>query len=577
MPQQGIVALDLRTGEELWFRNNTRLAFGQVFYWDAWNMHSVFAYLWEIVSTFEFIQQPPYFITKNTWNAYDPFTGEWAYTMTDMPETGIMFGASSTVRGPKGEIYIYDINLAQGQMRLWNSSRVVQPQNTGTFDDGSWRPYGKTFNGTSGYEWTKPIPTGLPGTINRIFLEDRVIGSTAGGWTGIGTTPIALWAVSLKPGQEGQLIYNKTWALPQADLAITFGSASLEDGVFVLRAKETRQWWGFNLNSGEQIWGPTTSETDLGIFGMNAYIAYGKLYASNKMGGVLYCYDVKTGTLLWKYEARDHYNEILWSNNWPIDPVFITDGKIYLAHSEHSPVDPKPRGAPFICLNATTGEEIWKIDGGFRTTDWGGKPVIGDSIIASYNSYDQRIYAIGKGPSATTVTAPDTVQPLGKPVLVKGMVTDVSAGAKDSALTARFPNGVPAVADENMSDWMKYVYMQFERPADVVGVEVLISVLDPNNNYYEVGRTTSDASGMFKLMFTPEVPGEYTVVASFAGSKAYWGSYAETAIGVEEAPVATPAPTPTPAPMTDTYILGSTAGIIIAIVIGFALLLLRKR
>ena len=519
------------------------------------------------------------FTFKNTWHAYDPFTGEWAYTMTDMPSTGVMFGASSTVRGPKGQIYIYDIDLVHGQMRLWNSSRIVQPQNTNTPDDGSWRPFGKTFNGTNGYEWTKPIPTGLPGTINRIFFEDRVVGSTAGGWTGIGTEPIAVWAFSLKPGQEGQLLFNKTWPLPHADVAITFGGASSEDGVFVLRSKETRQWWGLSLDSGAQIWGPTESEADLGIFGMNGYIAYGKLYASNKMSGTLYCYDVKTGELLWNYEARDHYNEILWSNNWPIDPVFITDGKIYLAHSEHSPIDPKPRGAPFICLNATTGEEIWKIDGGFRTTDWGGKSVIGDSVIATYNTYDQRIYAIGKGPSSTTVSIQDDVLTHGGSVLLKGVVTDVSAGTKDDSLTARFPNGVPAVSDTNMSEWMKYVYMQFARPTDIVGVEVVVSVLDPNNNVYEVGRTTSDGDGFFKMSFTPEVPGEYTIIASFDGSEAYYGSFAKTAINVVEAPAATPEPTPTPAPMTDTYVLGIGAGAIIAIiVIGLVIILmLRKR
>lgn len=572
MVEQGIVAVDLHTGEELWFKNNTRLSFGQVFYWQAWNLQGVFPYLWEVVSTFDFAT----FTFKNTWNAYDTFTGEWVYTMTDMPSTGAMFGASYTVRGPRGEIYIYDINLAAGYVRLWNSSRVVQPQNTGTFDDGSWRPFGRIFNGTSGYEWTKAMPTGLPGGVNRIFFEDRVIGSTAGGWTGIGNTPIYVWAFSLKPGQEGSLLYNTTWQLPQADLTINYGSASLEDKVFVLRAKETRKWWGLSLDSGKQIWGPTASEADLGIYGMNAYIAYGKLYAANKYGGTLYCYDVKNGTLLWKYEAKDPYNEILWGTNFGIDPVFITDGKIYLAHSEHSGNNPKARGAPFICLDATTGEEIWKIDGAFRTTDWGGKPVIGDSIIADFNTYDNRIYAIGKGPSATTVSAGPEVSVLGSSVVVKGMVTDTSPGTEEYALRARFPSGVPAVADENMSDWMKYVYMQFARPADTVGVEVVISVLDPNNNYYEVGRATSDANGFFHCTFIPPVSGEYTIYAKFAGSKSYYGSSAETAINVEEAPAATPPPTPTPAPMTDMYLLGSTIGIIIAIVIGFALLLLRK-
>jgi len=178
-----------------------------------------------------------------------------------------------------------------------------------------------------------------------------------------------------------------------------------------------------------------------------------------------------------------------------------------------------------------------------------------------------------------TVSAGPEVSVHGSSVLVKGMVTDVSPGTKDAGLMMRFPNGVPAVADENMSDWMLYVYKQFPRPADAVGVEVVVEVLDPNNNYYEVGRATSDATGFFHCSFTPEVPGEYTIIATFEGSGAYYGSSAETAINVESAPPSTPPPTPTPAPMTDTYVLGIGAGAIIAIVvIGLVIILmLRKR
>jgi hypothetical protein len=136
------------------------------------------------------------------------------------------------------------------------------------------------------------------------------------------------------------------------------------------------------------------------------------------------------------------------------------------------------------------------------------------------------------------------------------------------------------VADENQSDWMLYVYKQFERPTTAVGVEVVLTVMDPNNNPYEVGRATSDANGFYSVAFTPPVPGKYTIYATFEGSKAYYGSSAETAINVEDAPAATPAPTPTPASVADMYFLPVSIGMIIAIVIVLALLvlmLLRKR
>jgi hypothetical protein len=144
----------------------------------------------------------------------------------------------------------------------------------------------------------------------------------------------------------------------------------------------------------------------------------------------------------------------------------------------------------------------------------------------------------------------------------------------------RFPNGVAAVSDESQGDWMKYVYQQFECPANATGVEVVVEALDPNNNFYEVGRATSDGTGFYSVAFTPEVPGKYTIIASFAGSKAYYGSYAETAINVEEAPAPTPEPTPTPASIADMYFLPVSIGMIVAIVVVgalLALLMLRKR
>ncbi len=104
-------------------------------------------------------------------------------------------------------------------------------------------------------------------------------------------------------------------------------------------------------------------------------------------------------------------------------------------------------------------------------------------------------------------------------------------------------------------------------------------MLDPNGNVYEVGRTTSDADGMYKCVFTPDVPGEYTVIATFDGSESFWPSHAATALYVEEAPENTPPPTPTPAPMTDMYVTGFGIGMILAIaVVGLLLvLMLRKR
>jgi hypothetical protein len=597
------ICVDLHTGEQLWSRvllNNLTINRGQLHFWQTYDNQGVYDYLWASTGGGFFAPSPA------VWYAFDPFTGDYVYTMRNVP-------SGTTTYGPRGEILIYSISTSGGYMTLWNSTNIPQlyaGTNYASMAWGQWQPMGKDVDATgpagvtigggafgfpppdpyiadttpldlAGYNWNVSIPTGLPGSVSAVFALDKAVG------TSVTRTEVTAWAINLKPGQEGQLLYKKTWNAPTEwsanNLTIGFGAISNIDGVFTVNAKESRMRYGFSTETGDYLWTISEPIAMLGHLtggppGENGYIVYGKLICGT-MSGVIQAYDVTNGELVWTYNAVDPYMQVLWSNNFPVGHLIATDGKIYIANLEHSVNQPIPRGGPFICLNATTGEEIWRADGLFRQTVWGGRAVIGDSIIATMDTYDQRVYGIGKGPSATTVSAPDVGVPYGKSVLVQGMVTDTSPGTEKYGLTARFPNGVPAVSDANMSDWMLYVYKQFERPADIVGVNVVVSVIDPNNNVYEVGRTTSDSSGFFKLAFIPEVPGEYTVIASFDGSGAYYGSFDEAAINVEEAPSATPEPTPTPAPMTDTYVLGIGAAAIIAIVaIGLVIILmLRKR
>lgn len=556
---QGIVAVDLRTGEELWFKNDTRLAFGQVFYWDSFNYHATFGYLWETIGS--------------TWNAYDIQTGEWVYSMTDVP-------SGTTKYGPNGQIFRYNVNIRAGWMTLWNSSRVVQPFNSGGSRDGSWqREVGRNsdhiFDATTGIEWNITLPSGLEGSVNAI-LDDRIIGTTAGGWTGMGEAPIEMWCISIEPGKEGQLLWQKSWQPPVGELSISWSTASSEEGVFTIWAKETRQLFGFSTNTGEKIWGPTQSQHYLGIFDTYEVIAYGKLLSA-RMAGIVYCYDIQTGNLDWTYEVVDEYTEILWADNWPIRPMFVSDGKIYLGHSEHSPIDPKPRGAPYLCLDIETGDEVWRIDGAFRVTDWGGRSIIGDSVIATMDTYDQRIYAIGKGPTSVSVEAPLIAVPKGSAVTIRGMVTDISPGTEDVALKLRFPQGIPAVADQDMSDWMLYVYKQFERPTNGNGVQVKLEAIDPDGNYEYVGTTTSDMNGLYHFAWKPEIEGSYTIIATFEGSKAYYGSYAETALTVGAVSSATQIEHESSSEALNTNEVVIIAAVAIAAVIGVTAYWMLKR
>jgi hypothetical protein len=533
---QEVVAIDLHTGEVLWQKPLQTpdgavgsLDFGQVFYWDGFNHHAVYPYLWDY--------------RGSTWHAFDPFSGVYSMSIEDVP-------GGTRVHAENGDINIYTINQNAGWMSKWSMVQTVNPRNYGSSHDGSWGRYigydypDRVYPAETGIVWNVTIPD-LP-TRTTLYMEDRIIGTNCVGAFGIPETDPEFWAISLKPGQEGQLMWRKEWTLPVADLWVCFTpnfQPTVEDGVFIIQAKETGQNWGFDINSGNEVWGPTDRLPDIAE-STNLYAARwgqavgadGIVVLGGGMGGSLRGHDVKTGVELWRKDFVDEHQETLFSPLWPMTPQFVTDGKVYVAHLEHSPLDPKGRDCPFVVLDLETGEVVFETEGLFRSTRWGGQHIIGDSIMALMDSYDQRVYAVGKGPSSLTVEKTMISPTLGSSVTVQGTVMDASPGTEDPELKLKFPAGVPAISDADMSDWMRYVYKDFNRPAGATGVVVKVEAVDPNGNYQDYGSTTSDAYGNFALPFVPEVPGTYMIIATFEGSDAYYGSTGITYITIDEAP-----------------------------------------
>lgn len=595
---QPTIAVDLHTGKELWTKTffgnvsggvaNLRPSFTQIIDWKCLNNDGAFAYL-------------GFSTTAGTGNTvlsfYNAYTGNWQYNITNVP-------GGTTAYGDLGEQLRYTIaNNGTSTDRswwlsVWNNTYVVSAGKVGMSESWGSQVRSVVYNSTTrpnhGYSINASLPE-LQGSSNpsilKIFPGDRIIGGS------VTVTQVVqrvhLWGINLdrSKGPIGSLLFNTTWTPPSEWLAgnITVSGFSggwcawgQQDKVAVLFGKENRVHYGFSLETGNFLW-ETEREPYINAWddslSVARMIANGKFY-STSISGVVNCYDVKTGEKLWTYEATDPYGEVAFSTNWWLRPMFLTNDYAYFGHLEHSANNPRPRGGPFICLNATSGEVVWRIDGAFRQSRWGGRAILGDSIIATQDTYNQQVYAIGKGASRTTVTAPNIGVQQGSSLIISGTVTDVSPGTNDDALKMRFPNGVPAMSDASQSDWMLYVYKQFTKPTDATGVDVYLYALDANGNYRDIGIATTDASGTYSLQWKPDISGKYTVFATFAGSGAFYGSSDQAAFAVDPAPEPTVAPTPVPEKMSEVYFVPAIAGIITAIlVVGvvLALLLVRKR
>jgi len=627
---EGYLCVDLYTGETLWYSNDTMPSQGQIYNYESPNQHGGYAYMWKS-PPFAFFGPPS--AEPPVWEMLDAYTGRSICKVENVTMGVSFFGMNFggfPAYGKDGSLLNYDIpNLAPWgsptpdyYLQVWNMSAVdtMLATTTGT-TAWQWRPSGGGFgggpplgyyvhDGSTGFSLNVSIATAdVQGPRNEVLnetgsircvREDKyVIIGTAGQNNEAGIAQGKMTALSLEYGNEGKKLWDVTFTPPYAPTSQNLTGAGFfggglsmtgvypDDGVILFQNSKTLVRYGYSLNKtltgkdpGELIW-TSEPEPQMNYYTMLQNVYEGKLLTYG-YSGVILAYNITTGEIVWNFTAKNVGFESPYGN-YPINIFAICDGKLYTLTGEHSITQPMWRGPNIRCINATDGTEIWSMlgfgaNGGAHLT--GQYMQMADGKVVGLNFFDNQIYCIGKGPSATTVSAPEHVPTVGSSVMITGTVTDqTDSGRRNTNDKFDFTlRGTPAISDEDMSAWMEYKFMQQGRPADAKGVEVVLETLDPNGNFYEIGNTTSDINGNYGIMWEPPVPGEYQIIATFAGSAAYGPSQATTYMGVAETPEPTPAPTPTPAPMTDTYVIGFGSAAVIAIVIGFAILiLLRKR
>ncbi|NLF89649.1 PQQ-binding-like beta-propeller repeat protein [Candidatus Bathyarchaeota archaeon] len=583
-----MVCVDLRTGQEVWRRSDIpALSFAFIYDLGTPNYRGVY---------------PAVLFTSNFARAFDAYTGEPLFNVTGVPSGS----AATTVFGPLGEHIRYTLfnngtpTSPNWYLCSWNSSRMWGGSST------TWVPQQTTVNGVTAVQanqgrmydyldaatqnvsiaWRNSMPAagGNAPSIIASFYNDILL-CRNGSYPAVGDAgaPYTYFAVNLNAskGPIGQVLWWNTVPRPVGDIpSISFAGADAKAGVFCESYRQTQQFVGFDLRTGAKLW-VGESQAALDFYGspgpgtLSNVIAYGRIYSS-AYSGIVYCYDMATGEVLWTYGNGGVGNSTNSGFEVPGPyPTFIEaigNGVVYTATSEHTFQTPIYKGALARAINATTGEELWTVSaatGQFIGISY----AIADGYSVLFNSYDQHIYSLGRGPTETEVDVGPKTIALGNTVVIEGTVIDISAGTEQNEQAARFPEGVPVSSDASMKDWMGYVYQQDACPTDFKGVDVTINVVDANGNYRTIGTAATDAKGYYSLVWTPDIEGKYNIFATFAGSKGYWPSSQETSFNVQSAP-ATASPVPTQAPsMADLYFLPAVIGIIIAIVVGIAAVL----
>ena len=374
----------------------------------------------------------------------------------------------------------------------------------------------------------------------------------------------------------GELLHNITTTAPDILYSFT-GAGPIDHGKYIF---QTQRGYviAFDIYTGQVAWRSEELAYPWGSSSFGAYShssAYGLYYWGTYAG--VYAINWTNGKIVWNYKASAYANfeSPYIENGTEVYPQYsnciVADGKVYIEDAEHTESHPLTRGWGLQCLNATTGELLWKI------SLPGAVGAIADGYATVANARDGYMYVFGKGLSATTVTAPDTVMPQGTGVVIKGTILDQSPAQ---------PN-TPCVSKDSMQTQMEYLHKGMPIAGiwgneTITGVPVTLTAIGSDGTVIDIGTTTTNGyGGSFGMAWTPPKEGTYTITASFAGDDSYSSSMATTTLAVGSA-TATPTPVVTAAPInaatpTDlmTYIVAVGIVMIIAVAIA-TVLILRK-
>jgi len=488
----------------------------------------------------------------STWNYYDPSTGALMMSIAN--------ASISSYALVDGTNLAYATTYT-GQLVAWNLGNVIANNLLTSLG----APATAIGNWPVGITWTHTLPVPLISGTTSLLGSMSILGISADGSTIVVKTPNQYWGYSTATGAS---VWNLTLNYPVAQNE----EISLQ-GVsdFIVFDPTATTFHCYSMTTGNLLWTSPSFSSFPWATTWTVYLS--ETNDNNNLylmfpDGTMAALSLATGNLVW-------HNTAIPSTEYTANAVPYVTGMVmvggniygYAGYSIGYQINPIPRQAMMVCVNATTGNIIYTLNGGVFPL------AAADGYVIGVGIYDGNLYSVGKGQTLTAVTAQ---QQVGGSVLIQGSVLDQSAGQPDT----------PAISDANMSVWMDYTHMQnstlLNAHANYIGVPVTLTAVSSSGATINLGSVTSDGAGHFAYQWNPTTTGLYTVYATFAGTDSYFSSYAETSatVAITAAPTSTPTATPTTSNLATnadimTYIVVAAVAIIIAIAI-VGVLLLRK-
>ena len=451
------------------------------------------------------------------WNYYDPFTGSLRLSIAN-----VSGGSYKLVDGTNlayGTTYF-------GQLLAWDGSKVVGNE---------W---------STGIVWTRPLIESIISGTTSIVGSRSLFGISSDISTIVVKTMNEFWGYS---ALDGTSLWNLTLNYPVAanEEFCLYGVDA-----FIVFDPTATTFHCYSMKTGAQLWESDSFADSPWATTYTIYNSVSNDYENMYLmfpDGTMAALSLATGNTLWRSEpipSTEYPNNVVPY----VSGMVMVDGKIY-AYAGYSfiyQIDPMPRFAMMTCVDATTGDILWTLNGGVIPT------AASNGYVVGLGQLDGNLYCLGKGQTSTSVTAPDFVVPTERAMMIKGTVMDQSPAQP----------GTPAVSDADMSEWMDYLNMQnatlLNDPPTPDGVPVNLFVVKPDGTEEWITTVTSDSNGDYAHIYVPTTEGVYKVKAKFEGSESYWASSAETFFSATQDAPPVPGPQGEPGPAGPTGPTGAT-------------------